>query len=414
MTRSWAELPTGRAVRLVGPAAEPVSLPAEPLPPSAPAVVAYTPPPGTTADVVRAVLAELDRAAAELFPAWLPGAEDIRDTGGGSVPAIRALARALAHETTRAPAHETAHETARDTSSATAPESVSAAPRFGPFLADLAERSLRASVMGTGTAGTDTTGSDVTGSDVTGTDVTGTGVMGTGVMRTAVAGRGTAPPEIRAAGLARVVATGLGRDRTAILMPVPAGLSHLGEHALVAACEWLAFHGGLGVWLTGAPFTAVDRLETITLDLPVPPGVQPAPAAAGPLIRLVYPPVAGRPHPASRAERALEAALRERPWAAGRIWNQTHRSSPLAPLIRVDLMWRAERCAVEIDGPEHRTADHFEADRRRDMRLQLDGFTVLRFTNDQLMTQMDTVLHDLERFLHGRRSGTFEGSTSHA
>jgi very-short-patch-repair endonuclease len=350
VARSWAALPAGRVIRLTGAYTEIVSLPAEPLPDAAPAVVAYVPPQThTVGETVSAVLAELEKAAIELFPAWLPGGEGITGAGGATVPTARALALRTA----------------------------SISRHFGPFLADLAERSLRGTARRSGF-----------------------------------------PAEVRAAGLARVLAASFGRDRAAILVRVPQGLSPAAGDVLVAAAEWLAHRGGFGVWLTGAPLTADDRLETVTVRLPGKmaglvdddgPPLPDEPSAPG----LTYPPVAGRPHPASAAERRLEAALTSYAWASGRAWNQTHQSNPLTNPIRVDLLWHAERCVVEIDGPEHLGAHRCAEDRERDLRLRNDGYEVLRFTNDQVLGQIDAVLARLERFLQTRRSGMFEG-THHA
>ena len=61
------------------------------------------------------ILDGLDRAALDLFPAWLPGAEWIEGPGGLGVAAVRSLAA----------------------------EHASATSQYGPFLADLAERALR-------------------------------------------------------------------------------------------------------------------------------------------------------------------------------------------------------------------------------------------------------------------------------
>ncbi|WP_063842765.1 DUF559 domain-containing protein [Sphaerimonospora mesophila] len=346
----WAQLPMGRVVRLGGASSKDVMLALEPLPDDAPAIVTYSPPSASSvSELVTALLAELERAAIELFPSWLPDAEGITGSGGASIPAVRALALRTA----------------------------SASRHFGPFLADLAELSLHGGTRGR--------------SD-----------------------HRKFPPEVRAAGLARVLAAGFRRDRAAILIRIPRGLSPIGEDVLVAASEWLADRGGFGVWLTGAPFVSVDRIETVVLDLPAsqnPPGTRALAYPKDPLAILRFPAVAGMPHPASRAEKSLEAALKSRPWAAGRAWNQTHHySSPLTPSVRIDLLWHDERCAVEIDGPEHRGEDAYEADRRRDVRLQLDGYAVLRFTNKQIMNEMDLVLKQLERFLESRRSGTFKGS----
>ena len=53
--------------------------------------------------------------------------------------------------------------------------------------------------------------------------------------------------------------------------------------------------------------------------------------------------------------------------------------------FEVDCLWPAEALVVELDGWEfHRDRDAFERDRRRDVRLQLAGYVVLRFTWDRL------------------------------
>ncbi|WP_336207350.1 endonuclease domain-containing protein [Nonomuraea sp. LPB2021202275-12-8] len=217
-------------------------------------------------------------------------------------------------------------------------------------------------------------------------------------------------PEIRAAGLARVLAAGFARSRTSLLVRVPDGLSAAGQEVLVAGCEWLAHRGGFGVWLVGAELTAVDRVARVPFTLPgrapeaLPPGGAGMPTAA-----ITYPPVAGRPHPASPSERALEAALSPCGWAAGRAWNQTLRPHPLAGPVRVDLIWPAERCVVEVDGPDHRGALKFADDRGRDVRLQLAGYAVLRFTDSQVLTDTQGVVRQIELFLQDRRRITREG-----
>ncbi|MEV0825930.1 endonuclease domain-containing protein [Nonomuraea rubra] len=236
----------------------------------------------------------------------------------------------------------------------------SASEHHGPFLAELAERALtgRASVLG---------------------------------------------PEVRVAGLARVLAESFGRTGLAVLVRVPDGLTPAGQEVLVAGCEWLAHRAAAGVWLTGAPLDAVDRVETVLPDLP---GPRPAAPELGPgqePPRMLYPAIAGRPHPGSAGEQALEAALAGCEWASGRAWNQTYQPHPLAAPIRVDLLWERERCVVEIDGADHRGAAKFAADRERDVRLQLDGYAVLRFLDVQVLTDMETVIRQIARFLRQRR-----------
>ncbi|MEV7010092.1 DUF559 domain-containing protein [Streptosporangium sp. NPDC051022] len=318
-------------------------------------------------ETVADMLHELERAVVGLFPAWLPGAEEIDGSGGTAVAAVRELARRAA----------------------------SGHRHLASFLAELAVRSL------TGAAFRD---------------------------------RRPDAAEVRAEGLALVFAASFRRSRTALLVQVPGGLSPAEEEALVAAGEWLVQRDGLGVWFTGAAPVAVDRIRTVTVRPAVLPGLparavrpahparpsqtaypaRPAPPAPSPDPEPApsrpagSPATAGRPHPASLVESALERALSSQVWAEGRAWNQTYQPHPLANPIRVDLLWRTERCVVELDGPEHRRPDRLAEDRSRDARLREDGYAVLRFSNERVMADMPAVLRELKRFLKAHR-GTYEG-----
>jgi very-short-patch-repair endonuclease len=344
----WGELPIGRVVRLVGASPAALALTLVPLPAEAPAVVIYRPSPLDSAgDVAAGALDELEGAALGLFPAWLPDATGIRGIGGAAIAAVRTLAMRAAPTTAQ----------------------------FGPFLADLAERALRHRQSGSGRFS----------------------------------------PEVRAAGLARVIGRSYDRSAAALLIEVPANLTSGQEHALVAACEWLAHRGGLGVWLTGAQLSTVDWISGRKVRLPEPaasiartaPTAPPTVRPAQPVI--TYPPLAGRPHPASRAERAVERALARQPWAAGRTWNQTYQAKALEPPVRLDLLWLAERCVVELDGPEHLEPLRYESDRRRDRLLQQNGFAVARFTNAQIAQDLAAVVSQIEQLVTARRRAVAEG-----
>ncbi|WP_250036068.1 DUF559 domain-containing protein [Paractinoplanes maris] len=117
----------------------------------------------------------------------------------------------------------------------------------------------------------------------------------------------------------------------------------------------------------------------------------------------------GRPHPASTVEAALECALAKEAWAAGRRWNQDYRSNALTPAVRLDLWWPRERCVVEIDGPEHCHPVRYEQDRRRDVQLTLDGHAVLRFTNARIIHDVGAVVHQIGICVRARRRDTAEG-----
>jgi very-short-patch-repair endonuclease len=210
--------------------------------------------------------------------------------------------------------------------------------------------------------------------------------------------RRTFAPEIRAYGLNRVIADALRRDRLLLVVDVPAGLNQAAEMVVAAGSSWLADRGRIGVALAGVPVVTVDWLPSADLTAMV---------EAPPLVDSRS---SGAPHHRSAAESALEASLATRPWAAGRRWNQTHLSHPLRSPIRPDLLWLDERCVVEIDGPEHCEPVRFDADRRRDVQLQLDGYVVLRFTNARVLHDVDAVVTQIGQFIEARRRELAKGT----
>jgi very-short-patch-repair endonuclease len=337
----WKELPVGRVIHLRGASPEAIAMSIDPLRDGMPAIVTYYPElEESLSDTVGSVLSNLDQVVMRLWPAWLPGAEQLSGVGGTVIAAARALAIKLAHST----------------------------DHFGPFLADLAEHSLRGLVSGPA---------------------------------------GFAP-EVRAPGLAKIIATAFHRSHMALLVYPPVAISPHVARTLADSYEWLAHHGGFSVWLTGVLPDAFDRFQTVhvTIDHDV-QSAPPVECEAPVVIR--YPPLAGRPHPGSKAEQALEAALAACDWARGRIWNHTFQPHALANPIRVDLLWVEEHCIVEVDGPDHWDPLKFEADRRRDVELQLQGFAVLRFTNSQILSDVSSVRSQIERFIQSRRSAKQNG-----
>jgi very-short-patch-repair endonuclease len=208
--------------------------------------------------------------------------------------------------------------------------------------------------------------------------------------------------------LVRVLRNSYTRTNAAILVPVPPDLPSACQQALATASEWIAQHGHVGIWLAGS-VEARERIISVTVRLPdhiariaaagMPETVR---TPTGPV--LLYPPIFGQPHHASAAEQKLEEALLKQPWAAGRAWNQTYRSHPLVNAVRLDLWWRDERCVVEVDGPDHRSKWKYAEDRRRDRMLDSDGLKVLRFTNAEVLGDLDMVLKAIEDCLQKRRS----------
>jgi hypothetical protein len=296
--------------------------------------------PAVPRDVVRAAVAELERVAVELAPAWLPDAADVDRPDLLGLAAIRLAAAERARQD-RYPV------------------------AFLTELAVLALTGRRPAVL-------------------------------------------RLPLHARVAALTRLIARAFGRRRVVLL------LESAGDRAVVAAgAQWLVHNGGPAVWMPGAGADGLDHVPVHRL-----PGIGGG-AKAGDrsgsqvvsqaAARAWSPEVVGRPHPGSDVERALEAALAVEGWAAGRMWNQTYRPDDLTSPIRLDLLWPGERCVVELDGPEHCRPRRFEEDRQRDVRLHLDGYTVLRFTNARVRHDVGAVVHQIGTFLQGRRRETAEG-----
>ncbi|MDW5327479.1 endonuclease domain-containing protein [Plantactinospora sp. KLBMP9567] len=203
------------------------------------------------------------------------------------------------------------------------------------------------------------------------------------------------PLRTRAAALARLVADAFGR-RKVVLLVEPAGA----DGAVVAAgAAWLVHHGGPAVWLVGAGAAGLDGLSEFWIEPPLASSDLPHDGRA----------VVGKPHPASDVEKTLEAALAAESWSAGRMWNQSYQPHALAAPVRLDLLWPDERCVVEIDGPEHCRPVRFEADRQRDVQLQLDGYAVLRFTNARVTHDVGAVVQQIGTYLRARRRDIAEG-----
>lgn len=110
----WTQPPMGRVTRVRDAACDAILVALDPLPETAPPVIAFRPDRSALArDQIALILRELESAALKLYPAWLPGAEQL--SAPADVPAVRSLAFECAAQT----------------------------PHLGQFLADLAEAALR-------------------------------------------------------------------------------------------------------------------------------------------------------------------------------------------------------------------------------------------------------------------------------
>jgi very-short-patch-repair endonuclease len=73
----------------------------------------------------------------------------------------------------------------------------------------------------------------------------------------------------------------------------------------------------------------------------------------------------------------------------------------------VDALWRKERVIVELDGYAfHKSRARFEADRRRDAKLQVAGYRVLRVTQERLTNEPQAVLAEIRALLSAARAAS--------
>jgi very-short-patch-repair endonuclease len=97
------------------------------------------------------------------------------------------------------------------------------------------------------------------------------------------------------------------------------------------------------------------------------------------------------------------APLRQRiPEAEARLWHKLRdrrlmghkfrRQHSIGPFI-ADFACVAARLVIELDGSQH--ADAEAADARRTAFLEAEGWTVIRFWNARVMTDMDNVMREI-------------------
>ena len=92
---------------------------------------------------------------------------------------------------------------------------------------------------------------------------------------------------------------------------------------------------------------------------------------------------------ATEAERVLWLHLRAHRLAGGKF----RRQQPMGPYI-VDFICHASRLIVEVDGGQHLESAR---DSGRDAWLRQQGFTVLRFWNNDVLQRPDSVLEEILR-----------------
>ena len=80
-----------------------------------------------------------------------------------------------------------------------------------------------------------------------------------------------------------------------------------------------------------------------------------------------------------------------------------NRQKPLLSYI-VDFYCAKAKLIIELDGSQHYEPDHQEKDALRDAELNSLGFTVMRFSNDEVMCEIEAVVEQIYLFLENVRA----------
>lgn len=330
-------LPLDRAACLIGAPGDAIAVALDDLSAAGPAIIrVHTEPSKTQSRYIAQILSALTQAATDLFPAWLPEANIVQGHSSLDYAAVRIHVRRLAARS--------AH--------------------YGPFLADLAQRSLSGDP-------------------------------------TARHGR-FSDAEV-AEGLAGVLGTSWEREKVALVISADE-LTTAQQGALASASEWLAARG-FAVWLVDNPLPTVERMSVVYVTLPeYLQAVDVSNTPKRPVATVEFPAVAGRPHPGSAIEKQVEKELSRRAWASGRRLNHPFQFSVIAEKYFLDIAWLDDMFVVELDGNEHLSPWRRARDRRRDEFLRGLGYYVLRIPNEHVTANIWQVVDEIEAALHEHRS----------
>ncbi len=78
-----------------------------------------------------------------------------------------------------------------------------------------------------------------------------------------------------------------------------------------------------------------------------------------------------------------------------------HRQKNVGNYI-VDFMIASASLVIEIDGRQHKLVEHAEADIRRDQELNMLGYTVLRYSNEDIHYRFRAVCEDIMKRVNVR------------
>jgi very-short-patch-repair endonuclease len=74
------------------------------------------------------------------------------------------------------------------------------------------------------------------------------------------------------------------------------------------------------------------------------------------------------------------------------------RQHPLLNYV-ADFYCHQLKLVIEIDGEYHQTLEQKKLDKERTANIEFQGLHVIRFTNDEVLTDMDSVLRKIKEFI---------------
>lgn len=115
--------------------------------------------------------------------------------------------------------------------------------------------------------------------------------------------------------------------------------------------------------------------------------------------------------PVARRLRGNQTDAEQRVWSRLRrrqiSGHYFRRQVPIAGYV-VDFACLSESLIVEVDGGQH--ADRRTQDAKRTQRLEAEGYKVLRFWNNDVLANTDSVVETIERYLTDRQTETQVGT----
>lgn len=78
---------------------------------------------------------------------------------------------------------------------------------------------------------------------------------------------------------------------------------------------------------------------------------------------------------------------------------QFYRQRPIANFI-VDFYCPSAKLIIELDGNHHHQSNQLVADQERTQQLEALGLRVIRFTNQQILAELDTTLTQIHQHTH--------------